>query len=124
MSVWLIPTIAAVLALALGVGLGFWIRSYVVRGKVRKQEDLAEQRLGAADQKASEIVLAARDEALELRNEVERELERRRASLRREEERVQASNQPPLNRLYLRLRRGSCHSAPVNRSGSPAPLCQ
>jgi ribonuclease Y len=89
MYVWLIPTITAVLALVLGVGLGFLVRSYVVQGKIKQQQDQAEQRLGAAEQKASQIVLAAKDEALEIRNKVERELERRRAALGREEERVQ-----------------------------------
>lgn len=89
MNEWLIPTVTAVLALALGLGLGFWVRRYVVQDKVNKLQQQAEQLLSAADQRASEIILSAKDEALRVRNEVEQELERRRAGLRREEELIQ-----------------------------------
>jgi len=88
MSEWIIP-ITAVLALAVGFGLGFFIRRYAVQDKIKKQQRRAEQLLERAEKKASEVVLAAKDEALRARNKAEKELERRRASLRREEERLQ-----------------------------------
>ncbi|HET91713.1 MAG TPA: ribonuclease Y [Chloroflexi bacterium] len=81
--------IAAVLGTAIGLGLGFLIRSYLIQEKIKKQEQQAEQKLEQARQQASEIVLSAKDEALEIRDTAEKELERRRAGLRREEERLQ-----------------------------------
>ena len=82
-------TIVAVLALAVGFGLGFLIRNYVVQSKIKKQQQEAKEQIHQAENKANEIVLAARDEALKIRNEAEQELERRRGALRREEERLQ-----------------------------------
>jgi ribonuclease Y len=81
--------IAAVLALAVGLGLGFWIRRYMVQDKLKNQLQQAEQQLEQAEKEASAVVLAAKDEALEVRNAAERELERRRGALRREEEHLQ-----------------------------------
>jgi len=65
------------------------VRRYAVQDKIKKQQHRTEQLLGKAEKKASEIVLAAKDETLKIRNRVEKELERRRAGLRREEERLQ-----------------------------------
>jgi ribonuclease Y len=81
--------VVAVLALAVGSGLGFWIRRYVVQDKLKNQLQQAEQQVEQAEKEASAIVLAAKDEALEVRNAAEKELERRRGALRREEERLQ-----------------------------------
>ncbi len=89
MSEGIIPVIAAVLALAVGCGLGFLIRSYAVQDRIKKQQQRAGQLLEKAEKKASESILAAKDEALKIRNQAEKELERRRAALRREEERLQ-----------------------------------
>jgi ribonuclease Y len=89
MDEWLITTIVAVLGIAIGFGLGFLVRRYIVQGKVKVLEQQAEQQIQEAEQKASEIILSARDEALKIRNEADQELERRRGALRREDERLQ-----------------------------------
>jgi len=81
--------IIGVLGLAIGFGLGFLIRRYLVQDKIGKQQQRAQQQLEQAEKKASEIVLAAKDETLEIRNAAEKELQRRRSALRREEERLQ-----------------------------------
>jgi ribonuclease Y len=88
-SEWVITIVATVLALAAGFGLGFLIRRYAVDTKIKKQQQQAEQVLEKAKKEASEVVLAARNKALEDRNTAEKERERRRAALRREEERLQ-----------------------------------
>jgi len=87
MGEWTIPI--AALVLVVGVGLGFLVRHYTFKDKIKKQQQRAEQLLEKAETEASEIVLAAKDEALQLRNAAEQELERRRAGLRREEEHMQ-----------------------------------
>jgi len=84
----LIIAITAVLALAVGFGLGFFIRRYTAGDKLKKQEQRAAELLEDAEKKASEITLHAKNEALKIRNRAEKELDRRRASLRREDERL------------------------------------
>jgi ribonuclease Y len=86
----MITLVAAVLALAVGFGLGFLVRAYVVRAGLREQEEAAARRVEAAEKEAQEVVLAAKDEALRKREEAERELERRREGVRRAEERLQS----------------------------------
>jgi ribonuclease Y len=81
--------LVALPALVVGFLVGFWIRQLIVRERIKKQQQLTEQLLGDAEKKASEIVLAAKDETLKIRNQAEQEVERRRAALRREEEHVQ-----------------------------------
>jgi len=89
MDEWIITTIMASLALAVGFGLGFLVHRYVIHTRIKKQQQQAEQLLQAAEKQAGEIILAAKDEAIEIRNAAEQELERRRVGLRREEERLQ-----------------------------------
>jgi len=81
--------LVALPALVVGFLVGFWIRQLIVRERIKKQQQLTEQLLGDAEKKTSQIVLAAKDEALKIRNQAEQELERRRAALRREEEHLQ-----------------------------------
>jgi ribonuclease Y len=81
--------IVAVPALAVGLAVGFLVRSYVVQSKVKKLQQEAERRVREAEKESSEIVLAARDEALKIRNDAEKELGRRREGLRKEEERLE-----------------------------------
>ncbi len=90
MTEWILMLIAGVLALAVGFGLGFLIRAYVVQAGLKELEEDAEQRLEEARKEAHEIVLSAKDETLRKREEVERELERRREGVRRAEERLQS----------------------------------
>lgn len=84
-----VTIIVAILGAAIGFGMGFLIRRYVVQGQIEKQQQQAEQQLGQAEKKASEIVLTAKDEAIGIRNAAEKELQQRRSALRREEERLQ-----------------------------------
>lgn len=93
-----ITIVIPLLALAVGFGLGFLVRRYVVQTNIQRRQQKAGQLLQRAEKKAGETVLAARDEALKIRNEAEKELERRRAGLRREEERLQRRREKLDNR--------------------------
>jgi ribonuclease Y len=86
----ILTLVAAVLALAVGFGLGFLVRAYIVQAGLKEQEEEAERQLEEAYKEAQEIVLSAKDEALRKREEAEQELERRRAGVRRAEERLQS----------------------------------
>jgi ribonuclease Y len=88
MDEWMVVLIA-VLASAVGFGLGFLVRRYAVRESIKRQQQQTEQLLGKTEKEASEIILTAKDEALKVRNDAERELDRRRVALRREDERLQ-----------------------------------
>lgn len=90
MSEWILTGIAGVLALAVGIGLGYLIRAYVVQAGLKELEEEAQERLDGARKEAQEILLEAKDEALRKREEAERELERRREGVRRAEERLQS----------------------------------
>jgi ribonuclease Y len=89
MNELILTFVAAALALAVGFGLGFLIRAYVVQAGSKEVEEEAKRRLERAKKEAKEIVLSAKDDTLKKREEAERELERRRSGLRREEERLQ-----------------------------------
>ncbi len=93
-----ITIVIPLLALVVGFGLGFLVRRYIVQTNIQRQQQKAGQLLQRAEKKAGETVLAARDEALRIRNEAEKELERRRAGLRREEERLQRRREKLDNR--------------------------
>jgi ribonuclease Y len=85
----MITIVVAVLALAAGLGLGLVLRRFMFRAKFREQQQQAVQLMEGARKEANEIVMAAKDEALNARNAAEKELERRHSGLRREEERLQ-----------------------------------
>ncbi len=89
MNEWVITIMVAVSALAVGFGLGFLVWRYTVGARIEKQQKQAEQLLEKAEKEASEVVLTAKNEALKVRTAAEKELERRRGGLRREEERLQ-----------------------------------
>ncbi|NLE45982.1 MAG: ribonuclease Y [Chloroflexi bacterium] len=86
---WILTLIAVILALAVGFGSGYLLRRHLIRSQVRLQEQRAGHMVEEAEKKASEIVLAAKDEAIKLRNTATSEVERLRAALRREEEHLQ-----------------------------------
>ena len=86
----ILTLVAPVLALAVGFGLGFLVRAYIVHAGLKEQEEEAERQLEEAYKEAQEIVLRSKDEALRKREEAEQELERRRAGVRRAEERLQS----------------------------------
>jgi len=89
MNELILTLVAAVLALAVGIGLGFLVRAYVVQAGLKELEEETQSRLEHAKKEAKEIILSAKDETLKKREDAERELERRRSGLRREEERLQ-----------------------------------
>jgi len=93
-----IYVVVTVLALACGFAAGFFLRRYLIRSAIHKQEQKIETMLEGARKEASEIVLAAKDEALKLRNSAVSEIERSRAVLRREDEHLQRRREKLDNR--------------------------
>ena len=89
---FVIPIIVGVVALAVGVLIGFLIRKRIGEAKIGSAEAEAKRILeeGAkgAEAKKKEVLLEAKEETLRLRNEAERELKERRAEVSRQERRI------------------------------------
>jgi ribonuclease Y len=79
----------ALLALAVGIVIGYLIQTYRSKAIGQSAEMEAQRLINDAKSQAREITLAARDEELQLREEAEADIKRMRANLQREEERLQ-----------------------------------
>ena len=79
----------AVLALVVGVVIGYLFQSYRSKAIGKSAELEAQRLIEDAKAQARETTLAARDEELQLREEAEADIKRMRANLQREEERLQ-----------------------------------
>lgn len=102
----MLTIIATILALAVGTGLGFLIRAYIVQAGLEKLKQEAEEELETSQKEAQEIILSAKDEAIKKKEKIDAELERRHAGLRREEERIQ-NRREALDHRQERLERRS-----------------
>jgi len=77
------------IALVIGLALGFAISRLITRGYVRRAQEEAKRIVDEAKAEAQNTILAAKDEAVRIRNEAQSQIGRWRANLRREEERLQ-----------------------------------
>ena len=84
----IVGSLAALLGIALGAGLGFWYRQQQLDREAVARRSALEKELGEAQGRARQIELQARDAAIRLRDEAESEAGRRRAELAREDERL------------------------------------
>jgi ribonuclease Y len=83
---WLI---IIVIALVIGIAIGFLIRQLQLQSVKNKQREEAEDILALAKEEARDLVLKSKDEALEIREGADLEITRRRAELNKEEDRIQ-----------------------------------
>ena len=84
----IVGSLAALLGIALGAGLGFWYRQQQLDREAVARRSALEKELGEAQGRARQIELQARAAAIRLRDEAESEAGRRRAELAREDERL------------------------------------
>lgn len=83
----IIESILLPITLAAGIALGYLYKQNKVEKERLEQRDEAERILKIAQEKAGEIEIRARDEALEIHQKAEAEVVRRRLEITREEER-------------------------------------
>lgn len=81
--------ILSILLLILGLVGGYLLREWVNRRRIQQGKEEAERLLREAAQRASDIELEAKNKALEIRQQAEAEIARRRNELSREEDRLQ-----------------------------------
>lgn len=79
----------SILALLVGMGLGYLIKQSLVERELQRQKIEADRILKEAHEKARILELQAKDQALEIRQSAEAEVIRRRNDLSREEDRLQ-----------------------------------
>ncbi|MGD9091640.1 MAG: Rnase Y domain-containing protein, partial [Anaerolineales bacterium] len=82
----LIPT--ALIALVIGLGIGYVIKQILVDKAHEKTKAAGQQLLDEAHKRAKDIELGAKNRALEIREEAETEVTRRRNELSRDEEKL------------------------------------
>jgi ribonucrease Y len=76
------------LGVALGIAIGYILRYFLTKGKDEQRQDEAEALLKSAREQALTIEIKAKDKALEIRQAAEAEINRRRAEISREEDRL------------------------------------
>jgi ribonuclease Y len=81
--------IGVLLALLVGIGIGYFIQTYRSKAIGQAAEIEAQRLIEESRVEAREIILAAKDEELRLREEAESDTKRMRANLQREEDRLQ-----------------------------------
>jgi len=79
----------SVIALSLGLILGYLLNRYLSQARIESAEVGAKRLLAEAQSRAKELVLAAKDEALKFRDQAESEADKKRLVLQKEEERLQ-----------------------------------
>lgn len=95
----------SLVALLVGVGIGYLLKQSLVQREIEKEKAEAEHILEEAKKRASEIELQAKKQALELRQAADAEIARRRAELNREEDRLQKRREELDNRTERLERR-------------------
>jgi ribonuclease Y len=85
-------------ALIVGIASGYIVKHLMVQSAKQRQREEAENVLTIANEEARNLVLQAKDEALEIRQKATAEINRRREELNREEDRLQKRREEIDNR--------------------------
>jgi ribonuclease Y len=79
----------SLLAVAVGFGIGYYVKQMLLEKERRTQQEDADKILRVARENASQIEIQAKNKALETRQNADAEISRRRSDLSREEDRLQ-----------------------------------
>ncbi len=96
---WIIEFFSVLIALVLGLAVGYLYKQNQVEKVKREQIDEAERLVEDAKQSARQIEIKARDQAIELIQKAENDLDRKRADLSKEEDRLQKRREELDNRV-------------------------
>jgi ribonuclease Y len=102
MAMTIVAIIAALVSLAAGVAVGYYVYKYRSEQVLGSADRLATRIVSEAEAEAKAQLVQARDDTLELRNKAEREIKRQERELRREEGRLQ-KRRATLDDRYERL---------------------
>jgi len=87
-GIWLLLPIT-LLSLAIGIGIGYFIKQTLIQKDRAREQAKASEIIREAKETASSLVLQAKNEALEIRQQADDEIARRRSEINREEDRLQ-----------------------------------
>ena len=76
-------------AILIGFAIGYFVNQYLEGVKLKSAQTEAERTLAEAEAQKKDILIHAKEDAIQLRNEAEAEMQRRGVELRRQEERLQ-----------------------------------
>ncbi len=113
LTTWLFIILLPI-ALILGLLIGYFYKQMRIEREQRIKKELAEQILDEAKEKAQQIEIQARDEALNVLKKAEIENDRRRTEVNKEEDRMQKRREE----LDLRLDRLEKREQAVNKRQS------
>jgi ribonuclease Y len=82
-------TIILIAIAVVGLVAGYLLKNYQVQAAIRREEIQAGKIVDDAKKEAKEIEIQAKDNALEMRQQAEKEIERKRKDLNREDDRLQ-----------------------------------
>ncbi|MBE6572492.1 MAG: ribonuclease Y [Ruminococcaceae bacterium] len=89
----IIPAVAAVVGLALGILIGFFVRKKIAEAAIKSAEDeakrIVDEALKTGETKKKELLIEAKEEILRNKNEAEKEAKERRNEIARLEKRAQ-----------------------------------
>ena len=89
----IIPAIAAVVGLAIGILIGFFVRKKIAEAAIKSAEDeakrIVDEALKTGETKKKELLIEAKEEILRNKNEAEKEAKERRNEIARLEKRAQ-----------------------------------
>lgn len=81
--------VVGLVALGLGVGVGYFIRKRLAQSRADSIESKAQQKVQEAESKAKDIVLEAKEKSIEIIDEAKEEEKKRREKLEKAEDRVE-----------------------------------
>ena len=114
----IIPFIIPILALVVGIIIGYFVSNGQVTAKQRQQKETADKVIQDAKEQARTIELQARDAALKITQSAEGEINRLRSELNREEERLtkrRAELDSRVEKLELREQAANKRQSTVDR---------
>jgi ribonuclease Y len=82
----ILQIIGGLVVLGIGLGLGYVLRQRLIRRQWQAAEEESQKRLDQAQNQAREALLAAKDEALRIREQVDQENRKKQADLQKQEE--------------------------------------
>ena len=86
---FLIYVIVGVVSAAVAFLLGYFLKHYLTESKLESTQTRVQQMLSEAEAQAKEMLLAAKDEGMQLRDQFEQEIARKRREVEKQESRVQ-----------------------------------
>jgi ribonuclease Y len=92
-NILIVAVLVALVAVAVGSGLGFWLRSILSAKSARAVEEASAQQMRRANARSKEILLTAKEQALQVRTDTEARLNGQRSEIQRQQSRLEVKEE-------------------------------